>query len=417
MNIILQIQLFVIIFSLFPGIHPHNSIPLPLQNNVNFLLGNQVLLNEKFYIIEGKNIGVVTNNSGVLSDKTLFVDALVQKQNVTIKKIFSPEHGFRGDDRDVDYIDEQTGIPVVTLFGGKKKPSSADLKDIDIILYDIQDAGARFYTFINTMYYCIESALENNKKIIICDRPVVPCADYVDGFMLDKSVKSFVGLLDIPVVYGMTCGELASFINAEYFQGRCDLEICKMIDYKRSYNYSELNLMWAKPSPSMYFPSTAVMYSGTCFLEGTNFSEGRGSEMPFEFVGAPYCNSTLLIEELDSYHFEGVEFNKISFIPEQIASSSNPPKFIGESCNGVFIKVIDTKTVQPFKIGVALLLSLKKLFQEFKWRKDFFIDKLAGTSNLRKMIDTGKSYQEIIDSYQNELDRFKEKRQKYLLYN
>jgi uncharacterized protein YbbC (DUF1343 family) len=374
-------------------------------------------LNEKFYIIEGKNIGVVTNNSGVLSDKTLFVDALVQKQNVSIKKIFSPEHGFRGDDRDVDYIDEQTGIPVVTLFGGKKKPSSADLKDIDIILYDIQDAGARFYTFINTMYYCIESALENNKKIIICDRPVVPCADYVDGFMLDKSVKSFVGLIDIPVVYGMTCGELASFINAEYFQGRCDLEICKMIDYKRSYNYSELNLMWAKPSPSMYFPSTAVMYSGTCFLEGTNFSEGRGSEMPFEFVGAPYCDSELLKDELDSYGFDGVEFEKISFVPENIASSSNVPKFIGENCNGIYIKVLNKKIVQPFKIGIALLISLKKLFPSFSWRKDNFIDKLAGTDRLRNMINSGKSYQQIIDSYQNELNLFKEKRQKYLIYN
>jgi len=417
LKIFLKIFLIIILSEIFAYHSNTNSNSLNTDPGLNFKLGNEVIISEGFSLIENKNIGLITNNSGVLSDGVPFVDALAKKENVKVKKIFSPEHGFRGNDESGDYIDELTGIPVITLYGSKRKPSSGDLKDIDILIYDIQDVGARFYTYISTMYYCMESAYENNKKIIICDRPSVPYLDYADGFILDNNFKSFVGSLNIPVVYGMTCGELAKYINDEYFRGQCNLEVCEMKDYYRSSDYQNLSLYWVKPSPSMYFPTTAVMYSGTCLLEGTNFSEGRGSDMPFEYVGAPYCNSDLLKEELDSYYFDGVEFIKISFKPVSIASNSNPPKYIGEECSGIYIKVTNKKLVQPFKIGVALLISLKKLFPGFKWRNDNFIDKLAGTDKLRKMIDANKSYEEIINSYSSELKEFKDKRAKYLIYN
>ncbi len=417
MKISLKIFLIISISGIFAYHFSTNSYSLSTSSSLNFRLGNEVILTEKFSLVENKNIGLITNNSGVLSDGVPFVDALSIKENVKVKKIFSPEHGFRGNDESGDYIDEPTGIPVITLYGSKRKPSAGDLKDIDLLIYDIQDVGARFYTYISTMYYCLESAYENNKKIVICDRPSLPYLDYVDGFMLDNNFKSFVGSLNIPVAYGMTCGELAKYINYEYFRGQCNLEVCEMKDYYRSSDYKDLFLNWVKPSPSMYFPTTAVMYSGTCFLEGTNFSEGRGSEMPFEYVGAPYCNSDLLKSELDSFNFEGVEFIKISFKPGSIASNSNPPKYIGEDCSGIYIKVTDKKLVQPFKIGIALLISLKKLFSGFKWRSDNFIDKLAGTDKLRKMIDSRKSYEEIIGSYTVDLNEFKDKRAKYFIYN
>jgi len=417
LKILLKIFLIILFTGTFAYHFNSDSFSLNSRPSTQFRLGNEVILTEKFSLIENQTVGLITNNSGVLSDGVPFVDAIAKKENVKINKIFSPEHGFRGNDETGDYTDVQTGIPVVTLYGSKRKPSAFDLKDVGILLYDIQDVGARFYTYVSTMYYCIESAYENNKKIIICDRPSVPYLDYVDGFLLNYNFKSFVGTLNIPVSYGMTCGELSKYINAEYFQGQCNLEVCEMKEYNRSADFQDLNLNWVKPSPSMYFPSTGVMYSGTCLLEGTNFSEGRGSDMPFEYVGAPYCNSGLLKDEIDSYKFEGVEFIKISYTPGSIASNSNPPKYIGEECNGIYIKVTDKKLAQPFKIGVALLISLKKLFPEFNWRKDNFIDKLAGTDKLRKMIDSQKFYEEIIGSYSEELKEFRQKRAKYLIYN
>jgi uncharacterized protein YbbC (DUF1343 family) len=262
----------------------------------------------------------------------------------------------------------------------------------------------------------MEAAYSSDKKMIICDRPMIGNPDYADGFLLDQDLKSFVGLLDIPIAYGMTCGELANFINGEYFDGNLNLEIVKMEDYNREVNYELLGLEWKKPSPSMYFPSTAVVYPGTCFLEGTNFSEGRGTDRPFEYIGSPYCEVSLLKEELDSYGFKGVEFEEISFVPTNIQSPSNPPKYVDKICEGIYVKVTDKKLFEPVKIGIAVLLSLDKLFPDFKFRKDNYIDKLAGTRALREMINEGYAYEEIVNFYQDDLNNYKDLREKYLLY-
>jgi len=385
-------------------------------NNYNFKLGNEVLLSEKLDLIQNKNIGIITNNSGILSDGSHIVDALHNIKDINIKKIFSPEHGFRGDDDDNDHIDKETGIPVVTLYGNKSKPSENDIQDLDILVYDIQDVAARFYTYSTTLFYCIESAYKFNKKIIICDRPIVSNPDYVDGYMIEESFKSFVGMLDVPVAYGLTCGELANFINGEYFGGKADVVISQMTGYSRKIDYKDLQLVWKKPSPNMYFPSTAVIYTGTCLLEGTNFSEGRGSDMPFEYIGAPYCDSRLLKTEMDNYKFEGIDIQEISFVPQKIEGSSISPKYNGEKCNGIYIRVLDIRKAEPFKVGIALLVSINKLFKGFKWSKGNFIDKLAGTDKLRKMINSGKTYDEIIDFYKSQLEEFKSKRKYYLIY-
>lgn len=381
--------------------------------SAEFKLGNEVLLTEKLDLLGDKHIGIITNQSGVTSAGNHIIDELKSKANVI--KIFSPEHGFRGDDNTGNFTDAQTGISVVSLYGNKKKPAAEDLKDVDILVYDIQDVGARFYTYINTLYYCMESAMSSGKKFIVCDRPIMINPNYVDGFMLESDCKSFVGLLDIPIAYGLTCGELSNFINDNYYEGKVELEVVKMENYSRN-RYEALNLKWVNPSPSIYFPSSALCYTGTCLFEGTNFAEGRGSDKPFEYVGAPYCDADKLINELAQYNFPDVQFNKITFTPTAISSPSNPPKYVGEKCEGIIIDFRTPKTFVPVKISIAILVSLKKLFPEFSWRKDNYIDKLAGTKSLRTMIDNGASYQEIVESYQKNLDVFKSLREKYIIY-
>lgn len=379
-----------------------------------FMLGNESLLRNNTSLLKDKRIGMITNTSGVLSNGDLFLDSL--NKYFTVTKIFTPEHGLRGDDRNENFIDEKTGLPVVSLYGSKKKPTPSDLADVDLLVYDIQDVGARFYTFINTMYYCIESAYENNKELIICDRPMIPDADYVDGFVLKKDYESFVGMLEVPIAYGMTCGELADFINSEYFGGNCNLKVITMNNYSRSTEYTSLKLPWIKPSPNIYFPSSALSYLGTCLFEGTNFAEGRGTDKPFEYIGAPYCDGKKLASELNSYNLNGVTFESISFIPQAISSNSNPPKFIGEQCEGVYLNVKNIHTFEPVKAVIAVLVSLKKLFPEFSINKNNFLDKLAGTDDLRTMLNNGNSYSEITGSYISELNKFKYKREKHLLY-
>jgi len=379
-----------------------------------FLLGNEVLLVKSSGLIRNKRIGLITNKSGVLSDGTLLLDALVK--NFTVTKIFTPEHGLRVDDKNENYVDEVTEVPVISLYGQNKKPSGNYLSNVDVMLYDIQDVGARFYTFINTMYYCMEAAIENDKEIIICDRPIILNGNYVDGFTLNPSVSSFVGLLQVPIAYGMTCGELANFINSENFHGKCKLTVVKMENYDHSTDYSSLNLPWIKPSPNMYYTSSAICYPGTCLFEGTNFAEGRGTDKPFEYVGASYCNGETLAKEMSDYNFKGVNFVSISFTPRAIISPSNPPKYTDQLCEGVFINVNDIKTFEPVKVGIALLVSLKKQFPQFEINKNKFLDNLAGTKDLRIMLNEGKSYEDIINSNSKSLEDFKAKREKYLLY-
>ena len=282
-----------------------------IRDESNFTLGNESLIRNNSVLLKDKKIALITNTSGVMSNGDMFLDSL--NKYFTLTKVFTPEHGLRGDDKNENFTDELTGLPVVSLYGTKKKPEAADLENVDVMVYDIQDVGARFYTFINTMYYCMESAYENGKDIIICDRPMIPSADYVDGFMLSEGNESFVGLLHVPVAYGMTCGELAGYINTEYFGGMCKLKVITMNYYQRSTEYTSLKLPWIKPSPNIYFPSSAVCYLGTCLFEGTNFAEGRGTDRPFEYIGAPFCNGKELSDELNSYKLNGVTFENISF--------------------------------------------------------------------------------------------------------
>ena len=398
----------------FSGVFHKPDVIQKVKIEDQFILGNENLLKNKSEVLRGKKTALITNKSGVMSDGTLFLDELVKNANV--RKIFTPEHGLRGDDRDENFTDENTGLPVISLYGNNKMPAKTDLEDIDVLVYDIQDVGARFYTFINTMFYCMQAANENNIEFVVCDRPMMPNGNYVDGFMLDDGQESFVGMIDIPIAYGMTCGELALYINTEYFGDACKLKVIKMENYSRETDYQSLNLPWVKPSPNIYYPSSALTYLGTCLFEGTNFSEGRGTDKPFEYVGAPYCDGNALAEEMNSLGLNGVTFESIDFVPTTITSPSNPPKYVGENCSGVYIKVTDKNSFEPVKTGIAFLVSLNKLFSGFEIKANKFLDKLAGTDRLRLAVLNGYTTNEIVSGYQQELQDFKELRKKYLIY-
>ena len=398
----------------FSGVFHKPDVIQKVKIEDQFILGNENLLKNKSEVLRGKKTALITNKSGVMSDGTLFLDELVKNANV--RKIFTPEHGLRGDDRDENFTDENTGLPVISLYGNNKMPVKTDLEDVDVLVYDIQDVGARFYTFINTMFYCMQAANENRIEFVVCDRPLMPYGNYVDGFMLDDGQESFVGMIDIPIAYGMTCGELALYINTEYFGDACKLKVIKMENYSRETDYQSLNLPWVKPSPNIYFPSSALSYLGTCLFEGTNFSEGRGTDKPFEYVGAPYCDGNALAEEMNSLGLNGVTFESIDFVPTTITSPSNPPKYVGENCSGVYIKVTDKNSFEPVKTGIAFLVSLNKLFSGFEIKTNKFLDKLAGTDRLRLAVLNGYTTNEIVSGYQKELQDFKELRKKYLIY-
>ncbi len=387
-------------------------------------IGAEIFLEKHLDLIKGKRIGIVTNHTGILPDGKHIVDVLNEIPDVKIVTLFGPEHGIRGEVPDGKSIshgfDVKTGIPVYSLYGEVKKPTPEMLKDIDVLLFDIQDVGARFYTYISTLSYCMEACAEQGKKFIVLDRPNPIRGVYVDGPVLELKFKSFVGLQTIPVAHGMTVGELAKMFNEEGWLEngvKADLIVIKMENYSRKMWFDQTGLPWVKPSPNMMTLKTAVVYTATCFIEGTNVSEGRGTEHPFEWIGAPWIDAKKFANELNSFNLPGVKFEPIEFVPVDIEKVTVDPKYEGEKCYGVYLNVYDREKFEPVKTAVYILYALKKLFpNDFKWRTAGQ-DRLWGTDRIRLMIDEGKKPDEIIKTWKSEVENFLKIRQKYLLYN
>ncbi len=387
-------------------------------------IGAEIFIEKHLDLVKGKGIGIVTNHTGILPDGRHIVDVLNEIPDVKIMALFGPEHGIRGevpDGKSISHgVDTKTGIKVYSLYGEVKKPTPEMLKDIDILIFDIQDVGARFYTYISTMSYCMEACAEQGKKFIVLDRPNPIRGVYVDGPVLESKFRSFVGLHPIPVSHGMTVGELAKMFNEEGWLEngvKADLVVIKMENYSRKMWFDQTGLPWVKPSPNMMTLKTAVVYTATCFIEGTNVSEGRGTEHPFEWIGAPWIDAKKLADELNSYKLPGVKFEPIEFVPVDIEKVTIDPKYEGEKCYGVYLNVYDREKFEPVKTAVYILYTLKKLYpDDFKWRTAGQ-DRLWGTDKIRLMIDEGKKPEEIINSWKRELEKFLKTRQKYLMYN
>jgi len=363
-------------------------------------------LDQYLPIIADKKVALVVNQTSVIGE-THLVDVLLS-EGISIKKIFAPEHGFRGaadaGEKVKSSVDSKTGIPLVSLYGKNKKPSVEQLSNIDVVIFDIQDVGARFYTYISTMHYVMEACAEQNKKMIILDRPN-PNGHYVGGPILDSNFKSFVGMHKIPIVHGLTVGELACMINEEGWlngEKNCDVEVITCLGYDHK-SFYELPI---KPSPNLPDMKSIYLYPHLCFFEGTPLSIGRGTDKPFTIIGHP--NSMQAAFEFTPLSKEGAKY----------------PKHENVVCSGENLSTMDYSELQSFKqLNLSYLIKYHNYFkskiintEEPYFNENNFIDKLFGTDKIRKMIAEGKTEEQIQEMYFDDLMKYKLTRKKYLLY-
>ncbi|MED4848981.1 DUF1343 domain-containing protein [Bacillus atrophaeus] len=375
--------------------------------------GIDILLSDYKKQLKGKKIGLITNPTGVNSSLKSSVDVLSQDPDIQLTTLYGPEHGVRGDaqagDEVASYIDEKTGLPVYSLYGKTKKPTPEMLKNVDVLVFDIQDVGTRYYTYIYTMAYAMEAAKENGIPFIVLDRPNPQGGQQVEGPVLEPGYSSFVGLYPIPLKHGMTIGELALLFNKE-FKINADLTVVKMKRWKRKMNFEDTGLPFVLPSPNMPTIDSTFVYPATGLIEGTNVSEGRGTTKPFEFIGAPYMKSTQLEEKLNSLGLPGVTFRAASYIPTF-------SKHQGKLCHGVQMYVTDRKKFEAVKTGLSLIKTIHDLYpDDFEFLATGSFDKLIGNGWVRTKIEEGADIQEITDAYQKILKEFKKLRKKYLIY-
>ena len=345
--------------------------------------------------IGDKRVGLLINQTSLVG-KTHLADTL-KSRNARLIKIFAPEHGFRGTadagEVVVDGVDTKTGFPVVSLYGSNKKATPEQLADVDVVIFDIQDVGTRFFTYISTLTYMMEACAENNKKLIILDRPN-PNGSYVDGPIMQPEFKSFVGMHPIPIVHGMTIGEYAQMVNGEgWLTGgkKCELEIVTLKNWKHTDTYS----VPVRPSPNLPNDHGIGLYPSTCLLEGTVLSVGRGTQNPFELLGHPSMKSL-----------------KFQFTPVGIDGMAKTPPLQDQLCYGLDLR----KEKIPRKVDLQYVITLYKAFPD---KEKFFIpyfEKLAGTKELREQIKKGMTDAQIHATWKKDLDAFKEKRKTYLLY-
>nr|WP_175073290.1 DUF1343 domain-containing protein [Terribacillus sp. AE2B 122] len=375
--------------------------------------GVEVLLDDQKELLKGKKVGLITNPTGIDSKLNSIVDLLHDDSDIELTALFGPEHGVRGDAQAGEYvesyIDEKTGLPVYSLYGQTRKPTPEMLKNVEVLVFDIQDVGTRYYTYIYTMAYAMEAAKENNIPIVVLDRPNPQGGLTVDGPVLEPEFSSFIGMYPIPTKHGMTVGELASFFNEEFNIG-ADLRVVKMKGWRRSMDFDDTGLPFVLPSPNMPTVSTSFVYPATGLIEGTNLSEGRGTTRPFELIGAPFINSTNLAAELNSLSLPGVKFRAASFTP----TSS---KHAGKLSHGVEIYVTDRADFDAVTTGLYIIKTIHDMYpDDFEFLSNNFFDKLIGNDRVRTMILEGASVEEIMKRYKKELYEFKKVRKEYLIY-
>jgi len=373
---------------------------------------------------EGARIGLVAHPASVDRDLVHAVDLLAGDPRLTLLHLFGPEHGLRGEAQDMESVDgavdAETGLPVSSLYGSDPeslRPAREEIEALDAVVYDLQDVGSRYYTFIYTLSYVMEAARDADRPVVVLDRPNPIGGRAVGGPVLDPSLESFVGRFPIPVRHGMTSGELAGMFNEAFGIG-CDLRVVPMTGWRREVRFEETGLPWVAPSPNMPTPDTARVYPGGCLIEGTNLSEGRGTTRPFELVGAPWLNGSALASTLDMIDLPGARFRATVFRPMF-------HKHAARTCGGIQVHVTDAEAFRPFSVYLAIVREAMRQDREsFDWRREAYefetdrlaIDLLLGRPDLRPMLESGASVEEMEGVWSEELAAFLELRERFLLY-
>jgi len=368
-------------------------------------------------LFQGKRIGIVANHTAYDAKGRFIVDCLRDLPDVNVVALFSPEHGFYGTieaGEHVAYqIDSKYRLPVYSLYGKTLKPTKEMLEGLDMLVFDMQEIGARFYTYVYTMSLAMEAAAQSNKQFVVLDRPNPINGVDIEGPILEPEYATFVGLYPIPVRYGMTMGELARMFNEQgWLQDgvKADLTVVPVTGWRRSMWYDQTGLEFRKPSPNMPSIDSAALYPGLCLLEGTNVSEGRGTDIPFQTFGAPWIDARALTARLAALNLPGVKLEPTSFTPTK-------SKHKGVECHGVRIMIVDRNKLKPFRIGVCVVDAIARMYPEqLKWRVAHF-DRLCGTATIRKAIVAGRSPLDLESKWKDDLASFQIIRKQYLIYS
>ena len=378
--------------------------------------GLTVLFREKPYLIERKSIGLITNQTGVDENLRSNLSLFAECSKTRLTALFSPEHGIWGNHHDMLNIpsatDERHLIPIHSLYGETLQPTQEMLSGIDALVYDLQNVGARFYTFITTMLLAMQAACERGVEFIVLDRPNPIGGDRLEGTVLQHNFKSFVGAHPIPIRHGMTIGELALLFKAELGLD-LQLEVVPMCGWTRSMWYDQTGIPWVPSSPSMPTLDTAILYPGTCLIEGTNLSEGRGTTKPFEWIGAPWIDADKWSETLNHLELPGVRFRPVHFVPSL-------SKYVDELCHGVSVHILDRRLAMPLEVVVYLLATVVEAYpNHFEFLETDgtpFIDLLTGTDSLRLALMDRHPPSEILQGWRGELAEFARRRRPFLIY-
>ena len=382
-------------------------------------VGLSVLFRERLELVEGRSIGLITNQTGIDPQFRRNLTLFTEHPKVELAAIFSPEHGISGSAQAGIQIASAIGkggqIPIYSLYGETRQPTPEMLTGIDALIYDIQDIGARFYTYISTLRRSMKAAAANSIDFIVLDRPNPIRGDCVEGNVLQPAFQSFVGEMTIPIRHGMTVGELAQFCRTELDPApSLRLHVVPMHGWVRKMWYDETRLPWVPPSPNMPTVDTATLYPGTCLIEGTNLSEGRGTTKPFEWVGAPWIDPEKWVDTLNNLELSGTHFRPIHFTPSF-------SKYANQECHGVQVHVTDRDQFKPVDAALHLLATawqdFPDQFEFLKNRGRYFFDLLAGTDELRLRLTKHDSPTEIVQAWEAEVTKFTEQCRPHLLYD
>ncbi|MBB4985487.1 MULTISPECIES: exo-beta-N-acetylmuramidase NamZ family protein [Streptomyces] len=376
--------------------------------------GFERLAADGYALLAGDRVGVVTNPTGVTPDARHLVDVMHADDRVDLVAVFGPEHGFRGTAQaggsEGRYDDPATGLPVYDTYlkSGQPLADVFTASGVDTVVFDIQDVGARFYTYIWTLYDCMAAAALAGKRFVVLDRPNPVTGRAALGPVLDRAFATFVGREPIAQAHGMTVAELAGLFNGAFLTEPVALETVRMTGWRRTEFFDATGLPWVPPSPNMPTPDTALVYAGTCLFEGTNLSEGRGTTRPFELLGAEGIDRRWA-EAANALGLPGVRFREAYFAPTF-------SKFQGKTVGGVQLHVDDRESFDPVRTGIGLLVTARSSWSGFAWRADNWIDKLTGSTRVRTLIDAGAGVDEVVGAWETDLAAFRAVREEYLLY-